>query len=157
MIMTFSSSSSQDSILGIMESLLVCLKWCKEKVEQEKGTLAILFSVLIHGHLHYRQKQQGSALSSSSPLQDTAVDIKNVLWEFRAHQCPNNWSVIEYIFQSIQSFSTCCHSSSRHSCIQYSCIQDWTSWFIHLQRFVPANRNTSQQQSQCNGVHLGIH
>lgn len=77
--MTFSSSSSQDSILGIMESLLVCLKWCKEKVEQEKGTLAIVFSVLICGHLHYRQKQQGSALSSSSPLQDTAVDIKNVL------------------------------------------------------------------------------
>ena len=75
--MTFSSSSSQDNILGIMESLLVCLKWCKEKVEQEKGTLAIVFSVLIH--LHYRQKQQGSALSSSSPLQDTAVDIKNVL------------------------------------------------------------------------------
>ena len=87
-IMAFSSSSSQDNILGIMESLLVCLKWCKEKVEQEKGTVHLIltvtahspvFSSLIHSRSHYRQKQQGSALPSFSPLQDAAVNTKNVL------------------------------------------------------------------------------
>ena len=44
-MVTLFSSSSQDNILGIMESLLVCLKWCKEKVEQEKG--GTLFNCVI--------------------------------------------------------------------------------------------------------------
>jgi len=37
----YTVSSSQENVLGILESLLVCLKQCREKVEQSKGTKGI--------------------------------------------------------------------------------------------------------------------
>lgn len=55
-------SSSQDSILGIMESLLVCLKWCKDKVEQEKGTVYLVFSKSICIYIYLTDKNSKSVL-----------------------------------------------------------------------------------------------
>jgi len=37
MMVVYTISSSQENVLGILESLLVCLKQCREKVEQSKG------------------------------------------------------------------------------------------------------------------------